>query len=204
MSSECTHHVWQFQYIEKCHQMESTLAEIIRLSSCQRSLSLWSSCEMRATLRSDSALKKGRFYSVGSWWRLHSALVSLHCSSVYTGIWWPYSIVKLACGAHDCPSRCHPLTDHSKFKCIELIKYKCSSGHLQTWKCHLNLAAQPACTIILQSVLDIIRVVVDCTWIIFGNHPKNPWSNTDPISRDQRLRTTDVSKSVVPTLYDEE
>ncbi|KAE8154703.1 P-loop containing nucleoside triphosphate hydrolase protein [Aspergillus avenaceus] len=37
--------------------------------------------------------------------------------------------VKLACGIHDCPSKCHQLSDHSKMKCHKIVDWKCPRGH---------------------------------------------------------------------------
>ncbi|CAG8959271.1 hypothetical protein HYFRA_00012629 [Hymenoscyphus fraxineus] len=42
----------------------------------------------------------------------------------------------LSCGIHQCPSSCHQIVDHSKMKCMMIIKDKCPNGHTQQWYCH--------------------------------------------------------------------
>ncbi|KAJ5448828.1 hypothetical protein N7445_003649 [Penicillium cf. griseofulvum] len=37
--------------------------------------------------------------------------------------------VKLSCGIHECPSKCHQIVDHSKMKCTKIVKWKCPRGH---------------------------------------------------------------------------
>ncbi|KAF7519098.1 hypothetical protein PCG10_010340 [Penicillium crustosum] len=37
--------------------------------------------------------------------------------------------VKLSCGVHECPSKCHQLADHSKMKCTKIVKWRCPRGH---------------------------------------------------------------------------
>ncbi|KZT43420.1 P-loop containing nucleoside triphosphate hydrolase protein [Sistotremastrum suecicum HHB10207 ss-3] len=44
------------------------------------------------------------------------------------------------CGAHlpcnhDCPLRCHQLSDHTKFPCEQICYSNCASGHSMQWKC---------------------------------------------------------------------
>ncbi|KAJ5972007.1 ATPase AAA-type core [Penicillium vulpinum] len=43
--------------------------------------------------------------------------------------------VKLSCGLHDCPSKCHQLTDHSKMKCTKIVAWKCPRGHCLSVSC---------------------------------------------------------------------
>jgi hypothetical protein len=40
-----------------------------------------------------------------------------------------FSGVKLTCGLHDCPSKCHQLADHSKMSCHKIIEWTCPRGH---------------------------------------------------------------------------
>ncbi|KAF8159714.1 P-loop containing nucleoside triphosphate hydrolase protein [Crassisporium funariophilum] len=42
----------------------------------------------------------------------------------------------LSCGLHQCPTRCHRLSDHSQVKCNEMTASMCSNGHTLTWPCH--------------------------------------------------------------------
>ncbi|OKL58227.1 hypothetical protein UA08_06552 [Talaromyces atroroseus] len=37
--------------------------------------------------------------------------------------------VKLNCGLHECPSKCHQIADHSKMTCTKIIEWSCSRGH---------------------------------------------------------------------------
>ncbi|KAJ5504068.1 hypothetical protein N7463_006942 [Penicillium fimorum] len=43
--------------------------------------------------------------------------------------------VKLSCGIHECPSKCHQLADHSKMKCTKIVKWKCPRGHYLSLSC---------------------------------------------------------------------
>ncbi|CAI7659971.1 unnamed protein product [Penicillium viridicatum] len=43
--------------------------------------------------------------------------------------------VKLSCGVHECPSKCHQLADHSKMKCTKIVKWKCPRGHSLSLSC---------------------------------------------------------------------
>ncbi|CAI7567741.1 unnamed protein product [Penicillium glandicola] len=43
--------------------------------------------------------------------------------------------VKLSCGVHECPSKCHQLADHSKMKCTRIVKWKCPRGHSLSVSC---------------------------------------------------------------------
>ncbi|CEL08763.1 hypothetical protein ASPCAL11908 [Aspergillus calidoustus] len=36
---------------------------------------------------------------------------------------------KLNCGLHDCPQKCHQLSDHSKMQCRKIIEWTCSRDH---------------------------------------------------------------------------
>ncbi|KAE8414807.1 P-loop containing nucleoside triphosphate hydrolase protein [Aspergillus pseudocaelatus] len=52
--------------------------------------------------------------------------------------------VKLACGLHTCPYKCHQLSDHSKMKCQKITEWTCSRGHKITCPCfQVNGACQP-------------------------------------------------------------
>jgi hypothetical protein len=42
---------------------------------------------------------------------------------------------KLRCGVHDCPQRCHALTDHSKMPCEVLLEDECPRKHKLSWRC---------------------------------------------------------------------
>ncbi|KAH7098449.1 P-loop containing nucleoside triphosphate hydrolase protein [Auriculariales sp. MPI-PUGE-AT-0066] len=43
--------------------------------------------------------------------------------------------VILACGKHQCPSKCHGISDHSKMRCEAKLSYICSSGHKKLYRC---------------------------------------------------------------------
>ncbi|KAJ6515608.1 P-loop containing nucleoside triphosphate hydrolase protein [Mycena sanguinolenta] len=47
----------------------------------------------------------------------------------------------LNCGLHQCPSKCHQLSDHSKMKCLHIMRSECQNGHQQSWKCHQQAPA---------------------------------------------------------------
>ncbi|KAL3496205.1 P-loop containing nucleoside triphosphate hydrolase protein [Aspergillus germanicus] len=40
--------------------------------------------------------------------------------------------IKLNCGLHDCPHKCHQLSDHSKMQCHKAIEWTCSRDHQVT------------------------------------------------------------------------
>lgn len=42
---------------------------------------------------------------------------------------------KLSCGVHDCPQRCHALTDHSKMSCEFMLEDECPRKHKLSWRC---------------------------------------------------------------------
>jgi hypothetical protein len=42
---------------------------------------------------------------------------------------------KLSCGIHDCPQRCHQLSDHTKMECHEIVKLVCSRDHTLSRMC---------------------------------------------------------------------
>lgn len=44
----------------------------------------------------------------------------------------------LKCGVHKCTSRCHQIFDHSKIRCMAILKQNCSKGHSQSWHCHVG------------------------------------------------------------------
>jgi flagellar biosynthesis GTPase FlhF len=46
-----------------------------------------------------------------------------------------FSGVKLRCGIHECPSRCHQLVDHSKMTCTRIVEWTCSRGHRSSQAC---------------------------------------------------------------------
>ncbi|KAJ9255512.1 hypothetical protein DTO212C5_9142 [Paecilomyces variotii] len=43
--------------------------------------------------------------------------------------------VKLRCGIHECPSKCHQLVDHSKMICTRIVEWTCSRGHRSSQAC---------------------------------------------------------------------
>ncbi|PYH64019.1 P-loop containing nucleoside triphosphate hydrolase protein [Aspergillus vadensis CBS 113365] len=43
--------------------------------------------------------------------------------------------VKLGCGIHECPSRCHQPVDHSKMNCTRIVEWTCSRGHCSSQAC---------------------------------------------------------------------
>ncbi|KAJ5544147.1 P-loop containing nucleoside triphosphate hydrolase protein [Penicillium frequentans] len=53
--------------------------------------------------------------------------------------------VKLNCGVHDCPYKCHQLSDHSRMECKKLITSKCSRGHSRTLPCAQTSTACRSC-----------------------------------------------------------
>lgn len=54
--------------------------------------------------------------------------------------------IKLSCGLHECPQRCHTLTDHSKMACLALVRDRCPRQHKLTWRCsNLRPASCPTC-----------------------------------------------------------
>jgi flagellar biosynthesis GTPase FlhF len=55
--------------------------------------------------------------------------------SSITRLPYPHSGVTLNCGAHQCPFRCHNLTDHSKVRCEKPLKHTCPNGHKLGYKC---------------------------------------------------------------------
>lgn len=44
--------------------------------------------------------------------------------------------IKLNCGVHDCPQRCHQLEDHSLVQCQRPLKSTCPKNHELRWKCY--------------------------------------------------------------------
>jgi Cdc6-like AAA superfamily ATPase len=42
---------------------------------------------------------------------------------------------KLSCGVHDCPQKCHALTDHSKMACDIKLSDECPRQHELSWRC---------------------------------------------------------------------
>src|ERR1700709_2805643 len=51
----------------------------------------------------------------------------------------------LKCGVHKCPSSCHQLFDHSRIRCIAVLKQQCSEGHSQLWQCDQGAYAPVSC-----------------------------------------------------------
>ncbi len=43
--------------------------------------------------------------------------------------------MKLSCGIHDCPQKCHQIADHSKMQCQKLLEDRCPKGHKLRWHC---------------------------------------------------------------------
>ncbi|KAL2808249.1 P-loop containing nucleoside triphosphate hydrolase protein [Aspergillus granulosus] len=41
----------------------------------------------------------------------------------------------LNCGLHECPQKCHQLSDHSKMMCLKILDWACSRGHKVTRPC---------------------------------------------------------------------
>lgn len=41
----------------------------------------------------------------------------------------------LNCGLHDCPHKCHQLSDHSKMDCHKIVDWTCSRNHKVTMPC---------------------------------------------------------------------
>ncbi|GAD99219.1 conserved hypothetical protein [Paecilomyces variotii No. 5] len=54
--------------------------------------------------------------------------------------------VKLSCGIHECPSRCHQLVDHSKMICTKIVKWNCPRGHTLSVPCSKIKGACRFCT----------------------------------------------------------
>ncbi|PLN78187.1 P-loop containing nucleoside triphosphate hydrolase protein [Aspergillus taichungensis] len=52
---------------------------------------------------------------------------------------------KLNCGIHDCPSKCHQLSDHSKMDCPTMVEWNCSRGHSRTAPCSKTSSACGRC-----------------------------------------------------------
>ncbi|KAK8151607.1 P-loop containing nucleoside triphosphate hydrolase protein [Phyllosticta citribraziliensis] len=42
---------------------------------------------------------------------------------------------KLSCGVHECPQRCHQISDHSKMDCEKMMSDTCPQKHRMTWRC---------------------------------------------------------------------
>ena len=47
-----------------------------------------------------------------------------------------FSVLKPACGIHDCPLKCHPHSDHSSMPCEAIMNTLCPKNHRQSYKCH--------------------------------------------------------------------
>ena len=43
--------------------------------------------------------------------------------------------VMLSCGLHQCPSKCHPVVDHSNIECRKILEDQCPQSHLLRWQC---------------------------------------------------------------------
>jgi len=54
--------------------------------------------------------------------------------------------IRLSCGVHDCPQKCHPTLDHKKVKCQEKVTDHCPQKHLLAWRCSTTRPAScPTC-----------------------------------------------------------
>ncbi|KAF4638063.1 hypothetical protein G7Y89_g15 [Cudoniella acicularis] len=42
----------------------------------------------------------------------------------------------LKCKVHKCTSSCHQIFDHSKIRCMAVLKQNCPNGHKQSWHCY--------------------------------------------------------------------
>ncbi|KAL4786945.1 P-loop containing nucleoside triphosphate hydrolase protein [Aspergillus varians] len=54
---------------------------------------------------------------------------------------------KLNCGLHDCASRCHQLSDHSKMQCWKITEWTCTRKHKLTKPCFQQQATCRRCVI---------------------------------------------------------
>ncbi|PYH78053.1 P-loop containing nucleoside triphosphate hydrolase protein [Aspergillus uvarum CBS 121591] len=54
--------------------------------------------------------------------------------------------IKLSCGIHECPSRCHKLEDHSKKVCKKITKRNCPRGHTLAMPCSIRQISCRSCT----------------------------------------------------------
>ncbi|KAL4998548.1 P-loop containing nucleoside triphosphate hydrolase protein [Aspergillus recurvatus] len=52
---------------------------------------------------------------------------------------------KLNCGLHDCPHKCHQLSDHSQMKCQKVIEWTCTRNHRITRPCFQRQASCRRC-----------------------------------------------------------
>lgn len=73
---------------------------------------------------------------------------SFHISFYFDSDYLDYfnSGVKLSCGVHECPSKCHQLVDHSKMKCTKFVQWKCPRGHTLSLSCSTVKGACRFCT----------------------------------------------------------
>lgn len=53
--------------------------------------------------------------------------------------------VKLNCGLHECPSRCHQIADHSMMQCEYVIATVCPRNHKKSRLCHQTDGACKTC-----------------------------------------------------------
>ncbi|PGH26481.1 hypothetical protein AJ80_01795 [Polytolypa hystricis UAMH7299] len=58
----------------------------------------------------------------------------------------------LSCGLHKCTRQCHRIDDHSKTKCMIVIKDTCPKAHKYSWRCYEN--RPKACHICLKEALE--------------------------------------------------
>ena len=64
--------------------------------------------------------------------------------------------IKLSCGLHECPQRCHALVDHSKMACHVVMTDRCPKDHTLIWECtKLRPASCPVCD--AEAQLDLSR-----------------------------------------------
>lgn len=54
---------------------------------------------------------------------------------IYNTVLTHNSGVRLICGVHTCPYKCHQLSDHSKMQCLKTTEWVCSRGHRTTRPC---------------------------------------------------------------------
>lgn len=80
----------------------------------------------------EDAICRGEWFPAGS----HNVL-AVHRDQFLSNI-------KLRCGQHLCPSKCHKYVDHSQMACEISIERVCSNGHKSWMTCH-KATANPSC-----------------------------------------------------------
>lgn len=53
--------------------------------------------------------------------------------------------VELKCAMHECPYKCHQLSDHSQMECRKPVVSRCSRGHVRTMPCYQTSTACRSC-----------------------------------------------------------